>query len=178
MNKVHGKISGMKSHDCHVFLQRLLPVAIRKFLTLEIRTTLTELSTFFNQLCARTLKVDVLKQMKEEIIMILCKLEKIFPPTFFDVTIHLAIYLPREAELAGLIQFCWMYQIERTLGKNKYVRNGARPEGCIAKGYVVDECSNFCSMYLRGIEIRWNRGERNVDNWVEGTEQRLDVFSQ
>jgi hypothetical protein len=48
LNKLPGKISGMKNHNCHVFLQGLLPVAIQKFLTLEIQTTLTELSTFFN----------------------------------------------------------------------------------------------------------------------------------
>jgi hypothetical protein len=176
---VPDKISGMKSHDYHVFLQRLLPIAIRKFLTLEIRTTLTELSTFFNQLCAQTLKVDALKQMKEDIIMILCKLEKIFLPSFFDVMIHLAIHLPREAELAGQAQFRWMYPIKMILGKyKKYVRNRARPEGCIAEGYVANEYSNFCSMYLGGIETRWNREERNVDSGVEGTKQRLDVFSQ
>ena len=27
-----GKISGLKTHDCHVLLQQLLPVVIRKFL--------------------------------------------------------------------------------------------------------------------------------------------------
>lgn len=117
--------------------------------------------------------------MKEDIIMILFKLKKIFPPSFFDVMIHLEIHLPREVELAGPAQFYWMYPIERTLKKyKKYVRNRAHPEGCIAEGYVVDECSNFCSMYLRGIETRWNREKRNVDSGVEGTEQRLDVFSQ
>jgi hypothetical protein len=73
VNKQDSKISGMKSHDCHVFLQRLLPVAIHGYLKPEIQTTLTELSTFFKQLCARTLKVDVLKQMKDDIVVILCK---------------------------------------------------------------------------------------------------------
>jgi len=179
VNKVPDKISGMKSHDYHIFLQCLLPVAIQKKLILEIQTTLIELSTFFNQLCTRTLKVDVLKQKKEDIIMILSKLEKIFPPSFFDVMIHLAIHLPWEGELAGPVQFRWMYPIERTLEKyKKYVRNRVHPEGCIAEGYVADECSNFCFMYLRGIETRWNREERNVDSGVEGTKQRLDVFSQ
>jgi len=115
--------------------------------------------------------------MKEDIIMILWKLEKIFSSSLFDVMIHLAI--PREAELAGPVQFRWMYPIERTLEKyKKYVRNRACLEGCIAEGYVADESSNFYSMYLRGIGTRWNREERNVDSGVEGTEQRLDVFSQ
>jgi hypothetical protein len=49
--------------------------------------------------------------------MILCKLEKIFPPSFFDVMIHLAVHLPREVELASLVQFRCMYSIERTLKK-------------------------------------------------------------
>jgi len=52
VNKLLGKLSGMKSHDCHVFIQRLLPVAIRGNLTPKIRTTLNELSDFFKKLCA------------------------------------------------------------------------------------------------------------------------------
>ncbi|KAH0983567.1 hypothetical protein GBA52_010744 [Prunus armeniaca] len=33
------KISGLKSHDCHVLLQRLLPVGIRLYLPKEVLTT-------------------------------------------------------------------------------------------------------------------------------------------
>ena len=47
MNKLHVRISGMKSHDCHVFLQRLLPIVIRRKLTPEIRITIIEISNFF-----------------------------------------------------------------------------------------------------------------------------------
>lgn len=57
------KIFGMKSYDCHIFLQRLLLVSISPFLLLDIRLVLTELSTFFKQLCARTCKVDVLQRL-------------------------------------------------------------------------------------------------------------------
>jgi hypothetical protein len=179
VNKLLSKISGMKSHDCHVFLQRLLPIAIRGYLTTEIRTTLIELSNFFKQLCARTLKLDVLKQMKDDIVVILCKLEKIFPPAFFDIMVHLAVHLPREAELAGPVQYRWMYPVERTLGKYKrFVRNRARPEGSITECYLSDECLTFCSSYLRGIETRWTREERNADRWLEERSIGLDVFSQ
>jgi hypothetical protein len=179
VNKVPGKISGMKSHDCHVFLQRLLPVAIRNLSTPEIRSTLTEFSNFFIQLCARTLKVDILKQMQDDIIIILCKMEKIFPPAFFDVMIHLALHLPREAELGGPVQTRWMYPFERELGRyKKWTRNKARPEGCIAECYLAEESLTFCSRYLRGIETRLNREQRNVDVDIVETGQRLDVFSQ
>ncbi|KAF5457849.1 hypothetical protein F2P56_021926 [Juglans regia] len=125
-----GKISGMKSHDCHVFMQRLLPVAISGFLRSDIRLALTEFSSFFKALCARTLTLEILKRLQSDIAVILCKLEMIFPPAFFDIMVHLAIHLPREAYLAGPVQYRWMYPFERYLGKFKrYVRNKARPEG-------------------------------------------------
>lgn len=39
-----GKIYGLKTHDCHVLLQRVLPIAIRGLLTKPIRDTLVEFS--------------------------------------------------------------------------------------------------------------------------------------
>jgi hypothetical protein len=117
--------------------------------------------------------------MKVDIVVILCKMEQIFSPAFFDVMVHLAIHLPREAELGGPVQNRWMYPMERTLGKHKRrVRNKARPEASIVEAYLVDECLTFCSMYLRGIETRWSREERNVDGCLEEMQEGLDVFSQ
>ena len=80
-----------------------------------------ELCLFFKDLCSRTLKLDVLNQMKEDIVVILCKMEMIFPLAFFDIMVHLALHLLQEVELAGPVQFCWMYPIERFLGKLKAV---------------------------------------------------------
>jgi len=111
---------------------------------------LNELSDIF-KLCARTLKVDVLKQMKTDIV-ILCKLEQIFPHEFFDIMVHLAIHLPRETEFRGPVQYRWMYPIERTLGKYKrYVQIRARPEGSIVEGYLVDECLTFVPCGCAGL---------------------------
>ena len=107
------KVSGMKSHDCHVLLQRLLPIAIRKCLPKDVYTALVELSFFFKELCCKTLKLQVLEKLENDIAKILCKLEAIFPPAFFDVMVHLAIHLPHEAMLAGPVQYRWMYAIER-----------------------------------------------------------------
>ncbi|GLT87526.1 hypothetical protein SLE2022_056050 [Rubroshorea leprosula] len=42
----------MKSHDCHVFMQRLLPIAFRDFLIDEVWGPLTEISNFFRALTA------------------------------------------------------------------------------------------------------------------------------
>jgi hypothetical protein len=113
------------------------------------------MGNFFMQLCSRTLKVDILKQMKVEIAVILCKIEQIFSLAFFEVMVHLVIHLPRKAELGGSVQNCWMYPMEMMLGKHKRrVQNKAQPEDSIVEAYLVDECLTFCSMSLRGIETR------------------------
>ena len=57
------KLAGMKSHDCHVLLQKLLPSRILTLLTPQLRRTLIELSQFFEQWCGRTLDVEQLIEM-------------------------------------------------------------------------------------------------------------------
>lgn len=40
----------------------------------------------------------------------------------------------------------------------RYVRNRARPKASIAKGYLMDECTNFYATYLNdNIEIKLTR---------------------
>ena len=107
------KIFGLKSHDCHVLLQRILPVGIRGSLNKEVSDVLAELGHFFQRLCCKKLKRTELEKLREDICLILCKLEKIYPPGFFDVMVHLPIHLPNEALIGGPVQFRWMYPIER-----------------------------------------------------------------
>ena len=89
VNVNEGKIYGMKSHDCHVFMQRLMPLAFRELLPKQIWGAMTELSQFFRILSASELKILDLQNMEQNIIQTVCKLEKIFPPAFFDSMEHL-----------------------------------------------------------------------------------------
>jgi hypothetical protein len=73
---------GLKTHDCHIILQRILPAALRGIMHNDMYIAIAEPGNFFQQLCARTLKLNVLHKMKSEIPIILCKLEKVFPPAF------------------------------------------------------------------------------------------------
>ena len=107
-----GRMKGMKSHDCHVFMECLLPIAFRS-LPLEIWKPLTELSRFFKDLCCNTLKLEDLFRLEKNIPIIICKLERIFPPGFFDSMEHLPIHLPAEAILGGPVHYRWMYPFER-----------------------------------------------------------------
>lgn len=109
----NGKLLGMKSHDCHVLIQRLLPIGMRGFVNEEICTTLFELGNFFQELCSKKIRRSDMEKWEERVVLILCKLEKIFPPAFFDVMVHLIVHLSREAMIAGPVQYRWMYPIER-----------------------------------------------------------------
>ncbi|KAH0765493.1 hypothetical protein KY285_001364 [Solanum tuberosum] len=82
-------------------------------------------------------------------------MEKLFPPGFFTIMVHLVTHLATEARLAGPVHYRWMYPIERYLGTLKsYVRNRACPEGSIAEAYIANECLTFCSRYLEGGDSR------------------------
>ena len=108
----HGKLHCMKSHDCHVFMETLLPVAFSG-LPDRIWKPMTEISLFFKDLCSNTLREDNLVQMDQNIPVITNKLEKILPLGFFDVMEHLPVHLVHEARLGGPVQYRWMYPFER-----------------------------------------------------------------
>ncbi|GKD66197.1 Myb domain protein 62, partial [Tanacetum coccineum] len=44
--------------------------------------------------------LDILEKLEEKIIFILCKLERMFPPSFFDIMTRLLIHLPYEAKIS------------------------------------------------------------------------------
>ena len=102
----------MKSHDCHVFMECLLPIAFSS-LPSNVLNPLTELNQFFKDLCSATLREDDLIRMEQNIPVILCKLERILPPGFFDSMEHLLVHLAHEARLGGPVQYRWMYPFER-----------------------------------------------------------------
>ena len=85
VNLLQKKIFGPKSHDYHIFIEWLLPVAFHGFLPENIWRCLAELSFFYRQLCAKELSKDVVRSLEDNVIVLLCKLEKIFPPGFFNV---------------------------------------------------------------------------------------------
>ena len=146
------KLIGLKSHDYHALMQQLLPVAIRGVLPKHVRDTITRLCFFFNVLCNKVIDVSRMDDMQREIVTILCLLEKYFPPSFFDIMIHLSVHLVREVKLCGPVWYRYMYPFERYMKILKgYVRNRNRPEGCMAESYIAEEAVEFCSDYLSSV---------------------------
>jgi hypothetical protein len=62
-----GKLSGVKSHDYHIFMERLLPVMFHGYLDDDVWTTLAELRHFYRQLCAKEIKKDMMEKLENEI---------------------------------------------------------------------------------------------------------------
>ncbi|GJT74226.1 hypothetical protein Tco_1040951 [Tanacetum coccineum] len=157
-------ITGLKSHDCHIMMQRLLPYGLQQYLPDEVAKPIIELCSFFKQICSATLMEDDMLKAQSKVVDILCNLELIYPPAFFDIMIHLVIHLPLEALEGGPIRPRWMFPFERFMKKLKgYVRNKAKPEGSIAEGYVAEEALTFSSHYFQDVTMKFNRPDRNVD---------------
>ncbi|KAK4400908.1 hypothetical protein Sango_1196900 [Sesamum angolense] len=87
------------THNCHVFMQKLIPIAFHKMLPEHVWSALTEVSLLFQSICLTTLDVHKLHELENNIAIILCNLEKIFPPAFFDSIEHLIVHLPYEARV-------------------------------------------------------------------------------
>jgi hypothetical protein len=49
-----------------------------------------------------------MERFEMNIVKTICKLEMIFPPSFFDFMEHLLIFLPFEAKVGYLVQYRWM----------------------------------------------------------------------
>lgn len=155
------KLSGLKTHDCHVIMQKLLPLALRGIIDQKMSSVLVELCTFFQVLCSKVLKMEELNLLEEKIALTLCNMEKLFVPSFFTIMIHLVSHLATEAKIAGPIYYRWMYPIERYLCTLKsYVHNRAYPEGSIAETYLANKCLTFSSRYMEGHHSRYYRSSK------------------
>jgi len=56
---------------------------------------------------------------------------------------------------------CFIFRYMKVL--KDFVRNTARPEGCIAEAYLAEECMRFCSDFLKKTTNAEEEIERNTD---------------
>jgi len=103
------RLYGIKSHDCHMFMQTLYQNLLLK----GIWDALIKISHFFRDICSNKLQTKHMERFEMNIIQTICKLKMIFSSLFFDIMEHLPIHLPFEAKVGGLVQYRWMYSFER-----------------------------------------------------------------
>lgn len=74
-NKVHvdeKSLIKLKSHDCHIIMQDLLPLAIRGVLPERVCIPLIRLSNYFKKLCSKVIYVSEMQRLEDEIPETLC----------------------------------------------------------------------------------------------------------
>ena len=97
--------------------------------------------------------VSTLDKLQNELVVTLCLLEKYFPPSFFDIMIHLTVHIVKEVRLCGPVYFRWMYPFEKFMKVLKgYVWNHNHPKGCIVECYIAEEAIKFCTKYLSNVD--------------------------
>jgi hypothetical protein len=88
MNLKDDILYGMISHECHVFMQRLiLPVY--------------QDQSLFRDICFNKLYTQHMEKLEMNIIQTICKLEMIFSLSFFHLMEHLPIHLSFEENVGG-----------------------------------------------------------------------------
>nr|AAM08512.1 Putative transposase [Oryza sativa Japonica Group] len=146
------KFTNLKSHDCHVLMTQLLPVIIRGILPDNVRATITKLCSFMNAISQRVIDPDRLEALQNDVVQCLVSFELIFPPSFFNIMMHLLLHLVKEIGILGPVFLHNMFPFERYMGVlKKYVRNRARPEASIAKGYGTEEVIEFCVEFIEDL---------------------------
>ncbi|KAL6868331.1 hypothetical protein ACP4OV_015176 [Aristida adscensionis] len=80
----------------------------------DVMAIVIDLASFFRSLCSKVLDISELDKLKEHIVLTLCKMEKIFVPSFFTISVRLLVHLVDEAKLGGPVHYRWMYPFERS----------------------------------------------------------------
>ncbi|GLU09717.1 hypothetical protein SLE2022_265620 [Rubroshorea leprosula] len=178
VNMQEAKVSWMKSHDCHIFMQSLLPIAFCDFLPKQVWEALTKISGFFRALCSLAIRVTNMKIWHVKIVETICQLERIFP-LFLDLMEHLTIHLPYEAKVGGPVQFRWMYPFERRMhGLKSSVKNKTCPERSVCENYIMSKIVYFISLYFEGeIETRGDCIPRNLVSLGPSVNIGLSIFN-
>ena len=149
---------GLKSHDYHVLMQQIMPLALRELMQPGPRMAIMRMSKVFHRTCTKVYDPHDFPSLQADVAESMALLEMEFPPSFFDIMTHHPLHLVQELDLCGPVSARWMYPVERYMKTLKgHVRNMARPEACMAEGYLKDECIGFVTKYLQTFDVRDRR---------------------
>jgi hypothetical protein len=110
---VDGDLKGLKSHDYHILMQQVLPLCVRTLMQKDVRMAIIRVCCIFGRLCVQFVDPSTMTTLYEETVLIMCLLERVFPPSFFDVMSHLPVHLVQQLDICGPVHMRWMYPMER-----------------------------------------------------------------
>jgi hypothetical protein len=142
----------------------LLLVALRGIKTELGRDAVTSLCLFFNAIEQKVIDEEKLLDLEMRHFETLCLLEATFPPSFFDLMLHLTAHLVREIWFLGPSYLHQMFPYERFYGFLKsLVHNRLFPEGAIVCGYETIQAVEWAMGYMDpqnpiGVPRSWHEG--------------------
>ena len=77
------KFQNQKSHDCHVIMTQLLPVALRGVSTGKCSSTHCEAMCILNAISQKVIDQESLQRLQRDVVQCLVSFELVFPPSFF-----------------------------------------------------------------------------------------------
>ncbi|GJQ95730.1 hypothetical protein Tco_0006869 [Tanacetum coccineum] len=133
--------------------------------SMHVAKPIIELCSFFKQICSQTLMEDDMLKDQSKVVDIMCNLELIYPPSFFDIMIHLVIYLPLEALEDGPIR---PRRDERRTTQNSGICSLGDKDGEMYYGQL-EEILEFSYMSFKVVlfRVKWfetsNEGQDDYD---------------
>jgi hypothetical protein len=64
------------------------------YFDIDLWKMFVELSYFYMQLFAKQVSMTMMQKFEKEILILVCKMEKVFPPGWFNAVQHLLVHLP------------------------------------------------------------------------------------
>jgi hypothetical protein len=74
VNLKTGKLIGLKIHDFHILMERIITVMFRGYMPDTMWQEIVELSYFYRQVCAKEISKNMMENLEKEIPVFLCKL--------------------------------------------------------------------------------------------------------
>jgi hypothetical protein len=105
-----------------------MQVMFRGYFKANLWKMLAKLNYFYKQICAKQVSKAMMQRLEKKIALLVCKMEKVFPPRWINVMQHLLVYLPWEARVGGPVKFGWMYSQEIELKKKIDLQFATRQE--------------------------------------------------
>ena len=70
INMAQKKFQNLKSHDCHVIMTQLLPIALRGLLPDNVREAIVKLCAFLNAISQKVINPDDLPKLQKDVVQI------------------------------------------------------------------------------------------------------------
>jgi len=105
-------LTSFNAHDCHIMLTVFLPIVIRAIGPEYVKMVITRLSYYFNWITQEVIDEAELPGMKQFIAETICQLDMCFPPSYFDIMLHLMMHMVDQIQDLGPVYLhqMWMYK--------------------------------------------------------------------